>query len=199
MLDPKPAVGWRIWRLRDGRLHSWVVDHVWEPGHNQARCLSVEPPALSTRYSCSQAPGPGCMCGFWALWDLKRCLVKGRAEESSASGQAVIGLMQGWGTVAVHGQEGFRAQHAKALFLINDSVWDAGLDPLVSGVWSVAWRRWLRLSSRRPLPSDEVQEAADYYGVPRASLVDAVRRGLLAEHGVPRQQVESADAVLRSR
>jgi hypothetical protein len=44
-----------------------------------------------------------------------------------------------------------------------------------------------------------VQEAADYYGVPRASLVDAVRRGLLAEHGVPRQQVESADAVLRSR
>src|SRR5215472_1491081 len=140
--DGAPLVGWRLWRLRKGRLHSWTLDHVWDPGPNHASCIAFSTPAISQispRDRCPQSPGNDCACGLWALWDLGRCLTKGRSERWRG-GSAVVGLISGWGTVAVHGDEGFRCQHARIILLFGDSVWNPAVDPLVKGSGSITLR-----------------------------------------------------------
>ncbi len=137
------------------------------------------------------------MCGFWALWDLARCAAKGRAEDDDRRGWPVIGLMAGWGTVALHGHEGFRSEHATVLCLLSDSVWDPTLDLVAARYqrWLLRWKRWLM---KRPTPGWEysLRDAAEYHGVPLLPLADSVRRGVLAEFGMPRNQVESVSAAL---
>lgn len=195
--EREPAVGWRLWRLREGRLHSWAVDYVWEPGPVEARCLIVPtglyyyPPA-AVREPCERSPGEGCRCGIWALWDLSTCVTRARRVGPRHRGSTVMGLISGWGTVAIHGREGFRAQHAAILCLFADSVWDRALDHLVSG--PPAGAGLVRLLSR--LTSSAAREgalrrAAAHYGVPLLRLAEAVDRGVLAEFGLKRGQIET--------
>ncbi|MDQ6900310.1 MAG: hypothetical protein M3072_12525 [Candidatus Dormibacteraeota bacterium] len=111
----------------------------------------------------------------------------------------VIGLVAGWGTVAIHRQEGFRAQHATLLCLFSDSVWAQKLNPLERQRTRWWWTRsWMFpgsgvLASR---PSNSLRRVASGYGVPLVQLGDAIRSGLLAEFGVPRHQIEAAEALL---
>jgi hypothetical protein len=61
------VLGWRIWKLREGRLASWAIDYRWEPGENRARCLTAE------HRACDASPGRHCQCGFWAAWSRGAC------------------------------------------------------------------------------------------------------------------------------
>ena len=177
-------LGWRLWRLRDGVLRSWTLSYDWSPGRNQATCLSPR----SSR--CQSSPGGTCQCGFWALDSPLECLLRGRHQ--GIGWWPVMGLMRGWGTVAVHGQEGFRAQAAAVVCLFSDwpfvrrQVDDAPLPgPLRRRLHAL-----LEGGDGGPLPSEQrersemLKRTAPSYGVPLVSFADSVRLGLLQELGV---------------
>lgn len=200
MLEEHQApIGWRIWQLRGGDLWSWVMDTVWRPGVGQAMCLVAQAPG-----SCPHPPGRGCRCGFWALWEPLDCLLRARSENMcammgvAARTRPVVGLMQGWGAVAVHGGEGFRAQYARVLCLFSDRVWDREMEHLVGLRW---WQRWtsfptLRMPGRGDDLDQDLARVADRHGVPLVRLGDSVRLGLLREFGVPERVLEPMESRL---
>jgi hypothetical protein len=197
----EPAVGWRIWRMRGGRLWSWVLDYAWERGQLEASCMldqaSSRAALFVQREPCVRSPGQHCQCGIWALWDLGQCVARARNHLSSVGAVLVVGLIAGSGTVAIHGDEGFRAQRAAILCLLTDSIWDKSLDPLCNRVawWPVAGR-WLRLLGRPRSTSASLRRVAAEYAVPVLPLADGVRSGVLAEFGLSHQQLERARSVL---
>jgi hypothetical protein len=154
-------------------------------------------PVWANREPCVRSPGQHCQCGIWALWDLGRCVAKGRDHLSSVRTVLVVGLIVGWGTVAIHGDEGFRAQRAAIRCLLADSIWDKSLDPLCDqlGGWLAAGRSLGLLARSRPTLS-ALQGVASEYAVPVLPLADAVRSGVLAEFGLSDQQLERARSVL---
>jgi hypothetical protein len=191
-----PVAGWRVWRLGVERLRSWVLDADWQPGANEARCLDRHA-AILRRPPCEVSPGKGCWCGFWALWDITTCLAKARGEGAAVGSPAVVGLISGWGTVAIHGNEGFRAQYASVSCLLSDSVWAESLDPLCGRpVRLTRFARRLGLMAPTPHPLKALERAAATYQVPLLSLATAVRGGVLGELGVPAEQVLRVRAVL---
>ena len=150
-------------------------------------------PVWARREPCARSPGRHCQCGIWGLWDLGRCVAKGRDHLSSVHTKLVVGLIVGWGTVAIHGDEGFRAQHAAIRCLLADSIWDKSLDPLCGQLgWWLAPGRWLGLLNRSRSTPSALQGVASEYAVPVLPLADAVRSGLLAEFGLSGQQLERA-------
>lgn len=176
----EPLVGWRLWRISEDRLYSWVTDHVWQPGENVARCL------VTGAARCEHAPGAGCHCGFWALHSPIRCLRTQRVRADHhgpfISGHAVLGLTASWGEVALHGSEGFRSQMARPLLLFSDQVRPSWLSLL----------RWRRHSWRAAL-----KRTADVYGIPLVSLEGAIRGGVLQELGLPEAAIAEAVSLLR--
>src|SRR5262245_40650270 len=110
----EPVLGWRIWKVRGERLASWAVDYCWEPGENRAVCLAPGRPA------CAAPPGRRCQCGFWALWSPQQSLA--RAAGAFEPPWQVMGLIAGWGTVALHDREGFRAECATVRCLFTDGL-----------------------------------------------------------------------------
>jgi hypothetical protein len=80
--------GGLMWRAQRGRLHFWVVDHVWEPGPIDAACLKDERTSTwrssSPSEPCEQSPGENYQCGIWSVWDLGCCLAKAREQGISA-------------------------------------------------------------------------------------------------------------------
>lgn len=182
--EPTPLVGWRIWWLHQDCLHSWNLNYIWPPGTVQAECQAgrlLEPP-LPTHH---QAPGERCNCGLWALWSLSSCLNKARRERLlMAPGYfPVVGVIRAWGEVAVHGDEGFRAQYARVVCLVADSIWDHALDSLTRQPGQL-----MRLLARivpRHLPRRQaaLNSAANRYGIPVVPLEQGVRVGLFGELG----------------
>lgn len=192
-----PVLGWRLWRVRDGNLWSWGIDSVWQPGDGRAVCLRRD---VETR--CAVSPGISCPCGFWALRDLAGCVAKARKERLflDDSMQPVIGLMLGWGLVALHGAEGFRTQYARPLCLFEDWIWDPELDLLTKG--RLRW--WRHLDGRSYLTSSEAHErhgvlrrAADRHGVPLVTLRRALQFGVLRELGVAGELVAPLEQRLK--
>ena len=154
-------------------------------------------PLRAQREPCVRSPGQHCRCGIWALWDLGRCVAEGRYHLSSVRTELAVGLIVGWGTVAIHGDEGFRAQRANIRCLLADSIWDESLDPLCDQL--ERWRsagRWLGLLARSRSTPSALQGIASEYAVPVLPLADAVRSGLLAEFGLSDQQLDRARSVL---
>jgi hypothetical protein len=169
---------------------SWAVDRAWEPGENLATCLA---PA---RRRCDSAPGVDCMCGLWALWSLNRCLTK--AADDQTERLTAIGLIEGWGTVALHGDEGFRAERARVICLFEDWVWrprDQEAPPRRGWLWLAALLRG-ELEPPRPDParSLDLAMAAQRYGVPLVSLRRALEVGLLSELGLSRPGIAEVRA-----
>jgi hypothetical protein len=115
--------------------------------------------------------------------DLGCCVAKARERAVSAGAIPVMGLIAGWGTVAVHGEEGFRAQRTAILCLFSDSIWESWLDPLASRRsiwWYRSWKQ-LTLEGWSRGSADALQRLALEYGVPMVRLGEAVQSGLLAE------------------
>jgi hypothetical protein len=187
MASREPVFGWRIWRIEDGLLASLVVDHRWKPGENVARCLAPG------RRVCAEPPGEYCHCGFWAVWGPAQSV--SRASPAIEPPWQVMGLIAGWGTVAMHGAEGFRAERAAVRCLISDRPWP----------WSPRLRTqvaaWWRRARRREPPTPDMLESprqetlrsvAARYAVPLLSLRDAVNVGLLGELGIPDERIAEA-------
>lgn len=184
----QPVVGWRVWALRDGRLASWATRYVWEPGENVASCLvpprpmGCIPPRHPHR---SEPPGDGCGCGFWAVFSPFLALNRARAVRQERN--SVLGLILGWGSIALHGSEGFRAQRAEVLCLFSDWCWESpALSERRMGIrFQLALRTWrFRAVSQAPSHLRDLEQAACTYGVPLLSLETALTHGVLAEFGV---------------
>lgn len=190
----EPVLGWRIWNLRDRRLESWAVDYCWEPGENVATCLAPH------RRACGASPGLHCQCGFWGVWSPGQCLA--RACAAAEPPWHVMGLVVGWGTVALHGREGFRAERAALRCLFTDRPWSAVAAPR-TGRLAGWWRRTTgrtasaveaaeRTATREAVHLEELEAVASYYAVPLTSLAAAAGLGLLSELGVPEAQIDEA-------
>jgi hypothetical protein len=102
-----------------------------------------------------------------------------------------MGLVAGWGSVAVHGGEGFRAERARALCLFSDWPWDGRMRMLTAS----AAAKWLMrhvgplhqtLVARHDQPARRVALAgiAAQFGEPLLPMEEALHRGVLAEMGV---------------
>jgi hypothetical protein len=190
----EPVLGWRIWNLRGGRLESWAVDYCWETGENRATCLAPH------RRACRESPGLHCQCGFWAVWTPGQCLA--RACAAAEPPWHVMGLVVGWGTVALHGREGFRAERAALRCLFTDRPWSASSMPRTPSRLAGWWRRTVgrppaiepaeRTLARDAGHLDELEAVAAHYAVPLASLRGAADLGLLNELGVPQAQIDEA-------
>jgi hypothetical protein len=175
---PEPALGWRLWRVRGGVLRSWAVDYAWEVGENRASCFAPW-------RDCPSSPGRRCRCGFWALYSPHDCLRRARDDPNERV--SVLGLVRAWGEVAIHGQEGFRAERASVACLFTDWPWD---EPMLMDIRGATWmrrfrRRFLQLAAPETDPSrlSQLQAAAARYAVPLVSLRHAVDYGLLQELG----------------
>lgn len=189
-------LGWRLWRLRDGLLGSWAVAYDWMPGPNAASCLSPN------TARCVTSPGRHCQCGFWGLHSPLHCLA--RARYDTVGWWPVMGLMRGWGTVALHGKEGFRAEHASVVCLFSDWPFIPRAMRLNGNAWSRWWRGLsLLLQGDGSPPQSEQREraaalvgTAEKYGVPLVSIADSVRFGLLQELDVGAPALDEVKAWL---
>lgn len=230
----EPVLGWRAWWTQGHHgdaLYSLVRHYDWSPGRNEAACLAeviateAGMPWLPTeRHPKHTVPGKGCNCGFWAHWELELAISTMRGWVRNRE-SPVLGLIQGWGEVAVHGKEGFRCRFARPLCLFTDHVNElsarsgvglagvpAHLAPYVGlgkavlaeglGLRSPeVLRRWHEgvVKRREELVAthrEAVLRVARRYGVPALPLGEAARSGLLGEFGVPAQQVEQAARLL---
>lgn len=183
----EPVVGWRVWRLEHDRLHSIAMSYTWQAQENEAVCLRDV-------HACDASPGLGCRCGFWVLWDPAGCVSMARSYQNS-----VLGIVAGWGTVALHGTEGFRSQFAAVRCLLRDWPSDETLTAIAAGAKPVRWQGvilpWRRKPSREW--TSEISRAASLYRVPLIALAQAVPVGVLAELGVDRVIVSELEARLR--
>jgi hypothetical protein len=190
--DHELVVGWRIWKVESERLGSLAVDHRWEPGENRARCLA------SNRPVCPRSPGKHCQCGFWAVWSPRQSVT--RAYIAAEPPWQVMGLISGWGSVALHGREGFRAERAAVRCLFTDRPWrwvQLGAGGRLVEWWRRATGRWPDLQQAATSPVDlrhreALRQVADRYAVPLVSLQEAAALGLLGELGVPVDRIAEA-------
>lgn len=183
----EPVVGWRVWRLERDRLRSLAVRYVWQAEENEAVCLKE-------LQACDASPGFGCKCGFWALRDPALCVPRARSEQNS-----VLGIIAGWGTVALHGTEGFRSQFAMVRCLLLDWPWDETLTAIAQVGTPVRWQRPFLPWHRQPSQAwtSEIRRAALGHRVPVISLTQAIPLGVLAELGVDTVMVSELEARLR--
>jgi hypothetical protein len=180
-IDSEPLIGWRLWKVREAELRSWAVEHVWEPGENKAVCLAAG------LHQCLEAPGRSCRCGFWALYSPVAAI---RLASESPAGGAVIGLVEAFGTIAIHGTEGFRAEMARVSCLFTDEI---ALVPFEQ-LWRSLLRRLHRAKDpdfvdRGPSRIGALKPVASRYAVPLVSLRSAVSLGLLGELGVKQEAI----------
>lgn len=118
-----PAVGWRTWRVRradGGPLLEGVYSGVrWEPGTTHAGCRRC-PPWMAHLHP---VPVPSCECGLYAFSrpdDAFRCLLSpADLPDGDESTALVAGAVIAWGRTVQHGRQGWRAQHARPIALLD--------------------------------------------------------------------------------
>lgn len=186
----REIVGWRAWSLSvgDARLRPlvWAWSNDWE---------TVEAVAWCHQGRCPSPPGRGCHCGLWALPDLRSCVVRAQDElghwVTSPDDSVVIGAVRARGEVAIHGDEGFRAERARVLFLLSDHPYDAVLREVLlrRHLPREALLEKVARAKRRALPVDlerrrHVRMTGQRYGVPVVSVEDGIRGRLFEEFGL---------------
>jgi hypothetical protein len=114
-----------------------------------------------------------------------------------------MGLISGWGSVAVHGREGFRAELASVVCLFSDRIWIARwgspMERLLKAIGMRSRSRSSDLSDQSLARRAGLEGVADRYAVPVVSLADAVEIGMLGEFGVGKEQVSEIEAWLDDR
>jgi hypothetical protein len=111
---------------------------------------------------------------------------------------AVLGLINGYGTVALHGEEGFRAELASLACIFTDSVGLPELD-VHTRLLQRPLTRVLPTTLRQTLRSRGLRGMGKYYGVPCVSLESALSLGLLQEFGVRPQAIAELKQWVRDR
>lgn len=82
-----------------------------------------------------------------------------------------LGLISGWGEVALHGSEGFRCEYAQVLCLFTDHPWTVS-----------TWRPLFNWEHSKRV--DLLASVANGLGVPLLSIEGAVNSGVLSEFGI---------------
>jgi hypothetical protein len=103
-----PILGWRLWRVdpQETRLLSLFVDAVWEPSTSfTASCIRGH-----------AAPEKDCICGVYALDQLRPYSFRDSAFYRPRERLFVVGTASLWGRV-IPGTLGWRAQHARPMEL----------------------------------------------------------------------------------
>lgn len=119
-----PVVGYRAWNWTQkfklgygikGRLFSTAFQTDWKGGQETAFCMggSGHP---------GPAPDPNCACGLYVLANMDEL-----DDHVSINDSLVVGAVVGWGKVIQHGREGWRAQYARILALLDCKFSDAQL------------------------------------------------------------------------
>ena len=111
-LDGEPEVvedyliGFRSWFVQGERLLPiFYQDNEWLPGENTARCgdgLAGGPKEPHP------VPAPRCACGFYMRWSL-----------SAAPSNEILGAVKASGRIIEHGEDGFRAEKAEIVALLD--------------------------------------------------------------------------------
>lgn len=115
--------GFRAWELRydkelpypsrpeDHTFHSVVMNYEWQPGVNRAVCLSNY--KRKHGLACAH-PNKGCVCGFYAYYNLDAW---GVTADHKVTYPKVHGVIEGYGRCVV-GAKGFRAEKALIVGLL---------------------------------------------------------------------------------
>jgi hypothetical protein len=120
-----PVIGWRSWKLRRARddvlLQSVFGSDCWEVGITCARCRRWP---LWMPISHQAVPGTSCECGLYAFSSAAGAIhhtERQLAGVFASCGQPppVVGAVVGWGRVVQHGSQGWRAEYARPIALLN--------------------------------------------------------------------------------
>jgi hypothetical protein len=121
---PLPVVGyrsWKLWQTAGGvTLKSLYKSGHWPVGVTRARCLHC------AAWMVNQHPVPNlsCECGLYAFStpvEAARKIEQPLGAVSGASDQpvSVWGAVVGWGRLIQHGSQGWRAQYARPVALLD--------------------------------------------------------------------------------
>jgi hypothetical protein len=119
-----PVIGWRNWRLRrtvDGAvLQSLFGNDRWVVGATRARCRCTPPWLTDTHHP---VPSVSCRCGIYAFStpsEAVRLADRDAGVCCAGSAQLVAaGAIVAWGRVVQHGRQGWRAEYARPVALLD--------------------------------------------------------------------------------
>lgn len=104
----EPAIGYRVWLVKNGRLYSVVHHQEWVPG----KVLE----GLCNAGKTHDVPDPGCTCGVYAAATFNRLFEMGYTRETGLFSVpnheiTIAGQIKLWGRV-IPASRGWRAQYA---------------------------------------------------------------------------------------
>jgi hypothetical protein len=114
----EPLVGFRSWRLVDGRLRSVYLPVFWDDAEKQAECLDHAAPDADARRSAPPGhavPDRGCTCGIYAYYEPDM-------NFPTVDYRGVCGIVTLPGTIELH-EDGMRAEQARIEALALYSRW----------------------------------------------------------------------------
>jgi hypothetical protein len=120
-----PVIGWRTWRLvrvEDAVvLQSLFGAERWEVGTTRARCR-CSPPWLASTHP---VPVVSCGCGLHAFCTPSEAIRQAELQMGVSSfgrrqpTATAVGAIVAWGRVVQHGRQGWRAQFARPVALLD--------------------------------------------------------------------------------
>ncbi len=151
-MAPRPVVGFRSWSASlTGELYPILGPGAPGPGNPPRSYLAWnDDPAWSACPDGHEQPTEDCACGLWA-----------KARIQPEGGGLVCGAIVGWGRIVLH-ENGFRAEYARPVALLDDDDYPDGFDPAGHRrefIAAVAERRRLPV-----LPADELASYAGWFG-----------------------------------
>jgi hypothetical protein len=140
-----PVIGFRSWRVANGRLVSPYVPCRWEGREMHAGCWDANRSLQGGRGWLAEphaSPHPACQCGIYAYDEPGLKHYYGESWWCE-------GVVSAWGRVVVHGS-GWRAEHARVEALAAPENADARLLPALQ---EIAERLGVPAVSRGALPA----------------------------------------------
>jgi hypothetical protein len=124
----EPVVGFRDWRVENGRLASRHLPMVWTEQTVRAECFPLGGHAFASEFDPHphEAPGASCSCGIYA-WH------NPQGEFSLIDVRGVTGIVTLWGTLQAYA-EGMRAEYARVEALAVYDRWTSQKKRLVRGI-----------------------------------------------------------------
>jgi hypothetical protein len=175
----EPIVGYRQWRLLEGRLRSLFSESSWLGPELQARCpVGGHDPQIT--------PAQACSCGIYAYYD--PC----PRTASAATHDLIGGAVVVWGRIELHAT-GMRAEHARIVALALP----VSRGPKRRAAAEVAERLGIPL-----VPHRRLRSAAAEHGAPLQSSLRPPQRLARADPSqrigvLPRASLALVDAVSR--
>jgi hypothetical protein len=113
----QPVVGFRQWRIKNGKLYALFWDVPWPNRLAQASCRAG---GSATDANPHKAPYPDCSCGIYAYYRVGSHLLS-----TAGTSAPVTGIVTLWGRLEAH-VDGMRAEHARieALALREPTAWE---------------------------------------------------------------------------